>query len=146
MLNKKGDKIDWVRNVRFTAMSGFIMSPLGHYYTAAFMPLVFPVTNKMSVLRKLLFDQTGGATFFLSIFFVGMSLFEGKRISDGVENLKAKYWISLRSSWLLWPIANGINFAIVPIKFQVLYTGFVSLFWNIFLSYAQNAYKPKKKV
>lgn len=72
-----------------------------------------------------------------------MSIFEGKGPEAGVENLKSKFWYTLKNNWLLWPLANGINFAVVPLKFQVLYFNFVSIFWNMFLSYAQNVYKPE---
>ena len=120
-----------------------VISPLYHYYTAALLPAILPVTTKMSLVRKLIFDQTFGASFFISTFFVGMALFEGKGIKAGGDNLKNKFWYSLKYNWLLWPAANAINFGIIPLKFQVLYFNFVSLFWNMFLSYAQNVYKPK---
>ncbi len=57
--------------------------------------------------------------------------------------MRDKFWYTLKRSWLLWPAANAINFGMVPLKFQVLYFNFISMFWNMFLSYAQNVYKPE---
>jgi protein Mpv17 len=34
----------------------------------------------------------------------------------------------------VWPLANAVNFAIVPAPYRVLYVNFVSLCWNTYLS------------
>eukprot|EP01022_Parablepharisma_sp_SALTPOND_P012730 TRINITY_DN164_c1_g1_i1.p3 TRINITY_DN164_c1_g1~~TRINITY_DN164_c1_g1_i1.p3 ORF type:complete len:208 (-),score=17.65 TRINITY_DN164_c1_g1_i1:1026-1649(-) len=142
-IKKQKAPIDWIRNARFTGVNLLVISPLYHYYTALLLPKILPVTTKASLVRKLIVDQTAGASFFISAFFFGMSLFEGKGVQEGLDNVKGKYWYSLKYNWLLWPAANAINFGIIPLKFQVLYFNFVSMFWNIFLSYAQNVYKPE---
>jgi len=144
-ITKQKKAIDWVRNARFTGINMLVISPLYHYYTAALLPRILPVTTKMSLVRKLFVDQTLGASFFTSVFFIGMSLFEGKSVQNGVDNLQNKFWYTLKNNWLLWPAANAINFSVIPLKFQVLYFNFVCIFWNIFLSYAQNVYKPAPK-
>ena len=143
MVTKKKQPLDFARNARFTAISLFVTSPIAHYYTARLLPAILPVTGKASLIRKVVFDQTVAATCFIAVFFVGISILEGKGIRAGVENLKGKYWITLKSSWALWPAANVINFGFVPIKFQVLFAGVVSFFWNVFLSYVQNFRQPK---
>lgn len=130
-----------MRNLRFTGINLLLICPLYHYYTAKLLPAILPVTTKMSIVRKVAFDQTAGASFFLTTFFIGMSFFEGKGLDNGVDNWKKNFWYSLKYNWLLWPAANAINFSVIPIKFQVLYFNFISVFWNMFLSYVQN--KPK---
>jgi hypothetical protein len=38
-------------------------------------------------------------------------------------------------SWRVWPIAQLINFAFVPLHFRVLFGNIVRFFWTIYLSY-----------
>ena len=38
-------------------------------------------------------------------------------------------------NYQIWPIASTINFYLIPMKFQVLFSNCVGLFWNTFLSY-----------
>lgn len=76
--------------------------------------------------------------FFLGAYLFGMSLLEGKSVKESAENVKSKFWYGLKCNWLLWPAANLVNFGLVPVKFQVLYYNFISMFWNMFLSYIQN--------
>jgi len=41
----------------------------------------------------------------------------------------------LVANWSLWIPAMSINFAVVPLKFQVLFGNVVALLWNTCLSY-----------
>ena len=40
------------------------------------------------------------------------------------------------ANWILWTPAQFINFYAVPVKYQVLFTNFVELLWNAYLSFA----------
>ena len=42
-------------------------------------------------------------------------------------------------NWKLWVPANFLNFALVPIPYQVLWANFVSLIYNACLSYILNS-------
>ena len=117
--------------------------PFLHGYTAKFLPRFFPVKGLPSLLVKLAFDQTVGASVVISIFFLGMSVFEGKGLAAGITNWKERFWVALKGNWVLWPMANLLNYGLVPIKFQVLFSNVVALVWNSYLSYMQNTYKKK---
>jgi len=39
------------------------------------------------------------------------------------------------ANWALWVPAQAINFGIVPLQFQVLFSNVVALLWNCYLSY-----------
>lgn len=41
------------------------------------------------------------------------------------------------ANWGLWIPAQVVNFRLVPVKFQVLYSNMVALVWNVYLSYSQ---------
>ena len=120
-----------------------IYIPILHFYTALFLPKVLPVTGTISLLKKLAFDQLIGSQFYITLFFFSMTLIELKSLNEGIQNWKNKYWQTLKTNWLIWPIANLINFGLVPIAYQVLFNNFVSFWWNIYLSYMQNSYKKQ---
>lgn len=47
------------------------------------------------------------------------------------------------ANWGLWIPAQIINFRFVPTKFQVLYSNFIALIWNVYLSYSQTRKESK---
>lgn len=52
----------------------------------------------------------------------------------GRGKLKRDYRATLYNNYRLWPLANLINFAIVPPAFRVLYSNCVSVIWETYLS------------
>ena len=58
---------------------------------------------------------------------------EGK--DDIVRQLQAALPDMIVAGWTLWIPAMSINFSIVPIKYQVLFSNVVALVWNVYLSY-----------
>ena len=51
------------------------------------------------------------------------------------SSIKTNLWPTLKMSWRVWPIAQLINFAFVPLHFRVLFGNVVRFFWTIYLSY-----------
>jgi len=43
-----------------------------------------------------------------------------------------------QANYKIWPLANLINFSVVPLKFRVLFANVISVFWNMYLSAASN--------
>jgi hypothetical protein len=43
-----------------------------------------------------------------------------------------------QANWKLWPFANVISFAAVPLHLRVLYSNVVSVAWNAYLSLSAN--------
>ena len=41
-------------------------------------------------------------------------------------------------NWRIWPLANAINFALVPPPLRVLFSNVISVGWNAFLSSSMN--------
>ncbi|GAB5037867.1 pxmp2 4 family protein 2 [Nannochloropsis oceanica] len=72
------------------------------------------------ILLQLSLDQTLGASCLNSGFL--LSLWTAQALAN----------------YKLWPLANLINFSVVPLKFRVLFANVVSVFWNMYLSAASN--------
>jgi len=53
-----------------------------------------------------------------------------------MTRLQPLWWSTLQASWSFWPVANVINFTLVPLPYRVLYNNALSLFWNGYLSHS----------
>ena len=45
-----------------------------------------------------------------------------------------KLWPTLKVNWVVWPVLQTINMAVVPLQYRLLYVNFCSLFWSAYLS------------
>merc|ERR1712226_693895 len=93
------------------------------------LPMIAPSGVKFEAAKKLAFDQSVFASFMTCGLFTGLNLIEGNGISKGVSEVKEKFWPTMIINWKLWIPANFMNFYFMPIKFQVLFANFVSLFY-----------------
>ena len=41
----------------------------------------------------------------------------------------------MQANWSVWPVLQVINFTFVPVQLQAAYVAFLSVFFNIYLSY-----------
>ncbi|CAB9509788.1 Protein SYM1 [Seminavis robusta] len=64
-------------------------------------------------------------------YFVWRSVLEGANVQ---WKLQHKWLPALQASFSFWPLANVINFGLVPVPFRVLYNNALSLLWNAYLS------------
>lgn len=139
-MNKTSKPYNWERTARFGLFNLILFMPSLHFYTAKLLPRLFVVRSLASLLKKLAFDQTIGCSAFVVLFYVGMSAFEGKGLEAGIKNVKEKYWRTMKTGWMIWPAANLLNYGLIPIHFQVLFTNIVAFGWNAYLSFMQNSY------
>lgn len=97
-------------------------------------------------------DQTVGAFTVLSAFFVVHELFRWLVASvvamkvlpfvpafdAGVNTVRTSLMVTMRANWKIWPVANYLNFALVPAEFQLLASNIVAFFWSAILSALAN--------
>ena len=112
-----------------------------HLNYTKILPFLVPSGVKFEALRKLAFDQTVFASTMTAGFFVLINCVEGNGPMKGLQDCKAKYWETMMMNWKLWIPASFINFAVMPIKYQVLFANMVSLVYNALLSSIHNAKK-----
>lgn len=53
-----------------------------------------------------------------------MAILEG---SDPMEKLRSSFVPSYKANLTIWPMVQGVNFAIVPLEYRVLVVNLVSL-------------------
>ena len=73
------------------------------------------------------------------MFYPCTAFFSGRPMSQAIEDLKAKYFATLALNYKIWPAASLINFAFLPIQYQVLWANFVSLGFIACLSFLANS-------
>lgn len=120
------------------ATFGFLVSPYLHLHFSIVMPTLFPATKKYSVVKSLLYDQTIGASVFISLFFGYLDFMSGKSYQQFCDEMKVKFMPTLVANWSVWPAIMLINFTFVPVQWRVLYANIAGMFWNAYLSYVQN--------
>jgi len=134
--SKKKD-YDGIRVLRQSTV-GLLIGPTLHVHFTLLMPWLFPNSTKFKAAKMVLFDQTIGASVIISLFFLYADLLSGKSFDQFTNEMKVKLIPTLYANWIIWPAAQFINFNFVPLHWRVLYTNFVGLFWNSYLSYVQN--------
>ena len=94
--------------------------------------------NRVTIAKKVIVDQIVGAPICLFAFFGFSTLHQGgtlpelgNRYIKTVENKFIETWIA---DCTVWPLANVINFSVIPLPFRPTWIGFCQIFWNAFLS------------
>ncbi|KAJ2374360.1 hypothetical protein IW150_003140 [Coemansia sp. RSA 2607] len=86
-------------------------------------------------LKRVAVDQTVFAPFATGAFVFGMGVLEGLDAPGLVERARVQYLEILVAGYALWPAAQLINFAYVPLLYRVPFASIVSLFWNTYLGW-----------
>jgi Mpv17 / PMP22 family len=137
-------KWDAPRTFRFFLMGACWVGPATHYwYTALSTRLVPGPATFATTTKRLVLDQFGFAPLFAPSFMGLLWLLEGQ---GSAQTIARRLWDVtpdlIVSGWKLWIPSMAVNFSVVPLKYQVLFSNVVSLFWNVFLSYMSTVPAP----
>ncbi|XP_069788940.1 peroxisomal membrane protein 2 [Narcine bancroftii] len=119
--------------VRFGIFGFIFTGPLSHYFYLYLDKLV-PSNVPYSQVKRLLLDRLIFAPAFLALFFVVISLLEGKNLKSLKDKMQTGYWVALKMNWKVWTIFQYININYVPVQFRVLFANLVALFWYAYLA------------
>lgn len=81
-------------------------------------------------------DQGFLTPIMVGVFFTSMSLLEGKGLDEAKKRLDTSYKSTLVRNWGVFVPVQIANFAVVPPHLRLVVVNVVSLFWNAYLSYA----------
>ena len=98
----------------------------------------FPGRTRRNITIKVTLDQFFYSAFEIVGFFILYNLIDGKGYREGIDELKKKFVETLTVSYLIWPIAQIINFTFVPLSLRVIYSEVVSLVWSTYLSWVKH--------
>jgi hypothetical protein len=128
---------DLPRTVRFTILGTFVVAPVIRTWFT-FLQKQIPGATAKAVLQRVAWDQFVFAPQFISLWLSCLWTLEGERdLSTIASRIQQQLPTVVMANWGLWIPAQIFNFGFVPLKFQVLYSNFVALLWNVYLSYSQ---------
>eukprot|EP00545_Synedropsis_sp_CCMP1620_P005473 CAMPEP_0119009514 /NCGR_PEP_ID=MMETSP1176-20130426/4410_1 /TAXON_ID=265551 /ORGANISM="Synedropsis recta cf, Strain CCMP1620" /LENGTH=245 /DNA_ID=CAMNT_0006962041 /DNA_START=1035 /DNA_END=1772 /DNA_ORIENTATION=+ len=129
---------DLVRTSRFGLLGFVLVGPVMHYWYGAIMRW-FPGNSTSIVAKRVMLDQFVCSPLFLPTFLSGLWVLEGKDADKLVPTLQHQLPTAIVANWSLWIPSQVVNFSFVSGKYQVLFSNFVGLIWNAYLSYTAHA-------
>ncbi|XP_055913172.1 mpv17-like protein [Eupeodes corollae] len=131
------DKINWLRTGQFSCMGLFFVGPTLKIWFGRLEAIVSPHQKAWQrSVKKVAIDQILWAPFFIGSFTVVLGVVQGLKPNEIKERLQTDYVEVLKSNYKLWPAAQLVNFALIPLNFQVVFAQTVAVLWNIYLSMA----------
>ena len=132
---------DLVRTARQMAYNFVFYGPAQHFWYAA-LAAKFPTAAGASLAAnlppfawKVFLNQAVLGPVVVATFF-GWSMTLTGRAKEYPAKMRNDAFPALRRGWAFWVPAASINFALVPLKAQVLYMSCCSIVWNYILSTA----------
>ncbi|XP_076758018.1 mpv17-like protein 2 isoform X1 [Xylocopa sonorina] len=124
---------DYVRTKNMTIV-GLAQGPFHHWFYMI-LDRVIPGRNAVSVVKKTCVDQTIASPICLGMFFVGLGLLENRTVEEIREEVKTKLYDTWRVDCCFWPPTQCVNFLFIPLRYRVLYINFMTMIYDVFLSY-----------
>jgi hypothetical protein len=157
-------EFDWMRTLRFTILGSFLVAPTVHLWYGMLMRRI-PGTGVSAIAKRLFCDQGLFAPLFTPTFIATLTVLEhlssplgqnhnqeqqhdaqnnnddnsNQHNSDLYTHLTDRFKNDVPDAilvgWSMWVPSMAVMFAVVPVKFQVLYSNCVGFVWNAYLSW-----------
>ncbi|KAK0098628.1 hypothetical protein PV326_005961 [Microctonus aethiopoides] len=89
-------------------------------------------------IKKVAIDQILFAPTFIVLLLTTIGIMQGNDATSIKNKLKNEYTDILWNNYKLWPMVQLVNFAFVPLNYQVLVVQCVAVLWNCYVSYRTN--------
>lgn len=128
--------INWSRNAVMFAV-GAAQGPLHHYFYGWLDKRYVGATMKNSSI-KILYDQFIMSPVCIIMFFYSAGWMYRQTNRECAEELKSKFLTVYITDWMVWPFAQFLNFYYLHPRYRVVYVNFVTMLYNVFLSYVKH--------
>lgn len=129
--------LDLVRTVRMASFGLLFYGPLQHRWYGL-LASRFPGTSTPNFLSKVALNQLALGPVVLAASFA-WNMVLTKQADKYFSKLRNDGPPSMVNGWKFWVPASGINFWLVPLRYQVLYMSTCGMLWTSYLSYASNS-------
>lgn len=120
------------------AISGVSVGVICHYWYKL-LDARLPGRTMGVVMKKIVLDQLICSPVYISAFFVTLGILEQKPSAEVWEEMKQKAWKLYAAEWMVWPVAQFVNFYWLPTRYRVLYDNFVSLGFDVYTSQVKHS-------
>ncbi|XP_037030886.1 mpv17-like protein 2 [Bradysia coprophila] len=127
------ERYNWKRSGNMFIV-GAVRGPLLHYFYG-WLDKTIKVVTLPNVTKKIILDQTIMSPITILAFFYPAGWLEGQSTGTINSELKDKITKTYAMDWCVWPPAQFLNFYYIDPKFRVIYVNFVTIVYNICLSY-----------
>lgn len=126
---------DAARCLRFMVFSAIIGTPLSHCWYAFLDAHVLgsTPTAPLAVGLKVFLDQAVQTPLGMALFFAALKTLENQP-DQVLPTLRCKLLPSLLANWTVWPLAQLINFTVVPLDMRILYVNVIAIAWTAYIS------------
>ncbi|KAJ4355842.1 uncharacterized protein N0V89_003863 [Didymosphaeria variabile] len=88
-----------------------------------------------NVVKKTIADSmTGGALLNTTMFLVLLGLMQGKTAAQIGKDIREEELTIIWNSYKIWPLANMVSFAYVPVERRIVFLSFFGLLWSIYMT------------
>ncbi|XP_066588971.1 PXMP2/4 family protein 4 [Prorops nasuta] len=122
----KTEQYNWDQLKRYAVYGFFLAGPILHGWYK-WLDGFFQGTKPNIVIRKLIVDQFCLTPPFIILFFISMSLMEGK--SDILFECRSKFVTTFTTSCIYWLPIQLMNFLFIPPAFRVTYVAIAAFCW-----------------
>lgn len=123
------------RTAEFSTLGLFLVGPTLRFWYGRLDRIVSSKQAAWKVaVKKASLDQLVFAPAFIVLFTSSISFMQGMNVESVVHRLKSEYTTILKTNYIIWPAAQIINFALIPLNYQVLFVQLVAVIWNTYLS------------
>jgi protein Mpv17 len=134
---KKDKKIEIKRALK-QALFGFMVSPYLHLQYNVIIPKLFPEIKRHSFVKSVAYAILISDAIFNCAFFLYMGYIKNRDFRKAYLELPEKFIPVQMTNIQVFPWLTGFNFYVISPKFRVLFDNFLSIFWNIYLSYVEH--------
>ncbi|EEY61376.1 uncharacterized protein PITG_01671 [Phytophthora infestans T30-4] len=121
------------RTMRMMIWGCVLFTPIAHTWVN-FSERVVGSHGKVVVFKKMLLDALVLAPSINTIFFTSTQMMQGKSFGHGVDFAVDRLPQTLKANYMIWPLANIVNYSYVPLQYRILFINCVNLVWTSVLS------------
>ncbi|KAJ8902242.1 hypothetical protein NDN08_006649 [Rhodosorus marinus] len=122
--------LDLRRLASLTAWFTLVGTPLLHGWFG-FLERIFPGMVALKAVKQMAIDQLLWAVFFNAQMMFGMTFLETFDVKAALKKIKDQIVTVIIANWKLWPIAQLVNFSVVPLSYRVLFANLVAFVWTL---------------
>ncbi|KAJ6216022.1 hypothetical protein RDWZM_010522 [Blomia tropicalis] len=133
----KLEKYSFTRTIHMT-MAGLTTGMVTHYWYIWLDRYLGVKRTPIVLAKKILADQILFSPVNLFVYFTTLGICERSKWSHICDELKEKGFENIYiAEWLIWPPMQLINFALLPLRYRILFDNIVSLGFDVYSPYVK---------